>query len=131
MTKSPLETCLCYAFVGLAALLVASCAANGGPLGDQVPSQFGGLPADTPARPPAVAPFPAVHDLPPPRATQPLSESGQLQLEQDLAATRARQQKLQDPNARHRADTANAANKAAMERAAKAAAKVKPVAPQQ
>jgi hypothetical protein len=44
---------------------------------------------------------------------------------------RARQEKLQDPHARQRADTANAANKAAMDRAAKAAAKMKPVAPQQ
>jgi hypothetical protein len=130
MPRRSLQRWSCCAFAGLTALLVASCAANGGPLGEQVPPQFGGLPADTPARPPEVAPFPAVHDLPPPRSTQPLSEDGQLRLQRDLAATRARQEKLQDPNARGRADAANAANAAAMERA-KAAAKVKPIAPQQ
>jgi hypothetical protein len=131
MPKRSLQTGSCCALAALIAFLVGACAANGGPLADQVPLQFGGLPAGTPARPPTVAPFPAVHDLPPPRSTEPLSDSDQLRLEKDLAAVRSRQQKLQDPNARQRADTANAANKAAMDRAAKAAAKMKPVAPQQ
>jgi hypothetical protein len=54
---------------------------------------MGGLPEGTPAplaNPPA---FPAVHDMPPPRAAQMLDEDQQERLEQDLIATRDRQSK--------------------------------------
>lgn len=94
-------------------------------IGEQLPTSMGGLPAGTPARPQVVAPTPAVHDLPPTRAEKPLSDSQQLQLEKDLAAVRARQGKLQDPNAGKRAQDASAASNAALEKA-KAAAKRRP-----
>jgi hypothetical protein len=100
--------------------LVAGCA-GGTPLGEQVPTTMGGLPADVPPRPSAQAPTPAVHDLPPSRADAPLDAAGQKKLESDLAAERVRHQKLEEPGAAKRAEGASAANRAALERAKKAA----------
>ena len=57
---------------------------------------------DAPA-PSAVQPaYPAVHDIPPPRATQPLSSEQQLELERELSGIRARHEKLRDPEAKNR-----------------------------
>src|SRR5215475_9370161 len=57
----------------------------------EMPSQLGGLPAGTPERP-AVAPaYPAVHDMPPPRATAVLTEEEKKKVEAELAAMRAEQ----------------------------------------
>lgn len=50
-----------------------------------------GLPADTPARPATPYSYPAVHDMPPPRGTEPLSAEEQLQMEQELTKLRNRQ----------------------------------------
>ncbi len=50
------------------------------------------LPADTPARPATPYQYPAVHDMPPPRATEPMSAEDQLRLEQELIAVRNRQE---------------------------------------
>ena len=51
-----------------------------------------GMPAGAPARP-AVAPqFPAVHDMPPPRADSTLSEDEQEKLERELMAVRDSQE---------------------------------------
>jgi hypothetical protein len=94
-------------------------------MGDHLSTNFGGLPADTPQRQQVAAPTPAVHDVPAARPAPPLNDAEQFRLEKDLAAARARQGKLQDPNARRRAEDANAASTAAMERA-KAAAKPPP-----
>jgi hypothetical protein len=101
----------------LACTFAAGCAQ----VGERMPQVFGGLSADAPPAPAVAAPTPAVHDLPPPRADDPLNPAQQLKLEQDLAATRARQRKLEDPNAAERAQDAEAASKAAIERARKAA----------
>lgn len=50
------------------------------------------LPADAPARPATPYKYPAVHDMPPPRATKPMSAEDQLRLEQELTAVRNRQE---------------------------------------
>jgi hypothetical protein len=90
-------------------------------LGDQVPQSLGGLPPGVPARTAAPPPYPAVHDVPPPRATTPLNEDQQLKLERELEAVRTRHEKLQDPNAKARADNAEAASAAAAKKARAAA----------
>jgi hypothetical protein len=100
-------------------------------IGDQIPQSWGGLPPDAPARPKTVLPTPAVHDIPPPRATKPMSDAEQLRAERELSALRARQEELKDPNAAKKADAASAANAAAIEGARKKAGNPKPKAPKQ
>ena len=78
----------------LAALALAG-ALNGcsaGPL-EQLPPSMGGLPPDAPQPPKATYQYPAVHDMPPPRPTEPLSEDQQWKLEHDLKTLRDRQEK--------------------------------------
>jgi hypothetical protein len=70
---------------GVCGLLIALAACA------SLPANMGGLPEAAPAplaNPPA---FPAVHDMPPPRAAQMLDEDQQERLEKDLIATRERQ----------------------------------------
>ena len=57
---------------------------------DELPSGVG-LPAGSPSRPATSYNYPAVHDMPPPRADTPLSAEQQIKLEKDLQATRDRQ----------------------------------------
>jgi hypothetical protein len=59
---------------------------------DHLPESIGGLPADVPARPATPYQYPAVHDMPPPRSTTPMSEDEQLKLEKDLQAARDHQE---------------------------------------
>lgn len=69
------------------AALLAGCAA--GQIGDTLPNSLGGLPQGAPARPNALnRQYPAVHDMPPARATDPLSETDQVKLEKELQAAR-------------------------------------------
>jgi hypothetical protein len=59
-------------------------------LADRLPGGVG-LPANAPARPMAANyGYPAVHDMPPPRATEPLTDAEQLRLERDLENARDR-----------------------------------------
>ncbi len=80
-------------------ILAALCLAAGltgcsaGPLGESLPESIGGLPAGTPPPPKVPYQFPPVHERPPPRATQPLTDEQQWKLEQDLNALRQRQEK--------------------------------------
>ena len=54
----------------------------------EMPTQVGGLPGGTPQRP-AVAPeYPAVHEMPPSRATAVLTEEEKKKVEAELAAMR-------------------------------------------
>jgi hypothetical protein len=55
---------------------------------DHLPTAAGGLPDNAPARPTAELAYPAVHNMPPARATTPLSYDQQKRLEDDLVATR-------------------------------------------
>jgi len=57
---------------------------------EKVPTEMGGLPADAPAAPTTPYQYPAVHDMPPPRADTPLTEEQQYNLEKDLQAARER-----------------------------------------
>jgi hypothetical protein len=95
-------------------------------IGDQIPHGWGGLPDDAPARPQTVLPTPPVHDVPPPRATRLLDGSQQLKLEQELAAARARNQKLEDPNVEKKSEAAEAAAASAIKRARKKAGNPQP-----
>jgi hypothetical protein len=73
------------------AALLAGCAA--GQIGDTLPNSLGGLPQGAPARPNlGNRQYPAVHDMPPPRATDPLNETDQVKLEKELQAARDRQE---------------------------------------
>ncbi len=55
---------------------------------DHLPDAVGGEPAGTPARPTKSYQYPAVHDMPPPRVTSPLSDDEQLKVGQELEAAR-------------------------------------------
>jgi hypothetical protein len=77
------------AAVGLAGLAVlAGCSA--GPWIDKLPPELG-EPAGTPPRPTDSFQYPAVHDMPPARATEPMTEEDQVKLENDLKIVRDRQ----------------------------------------
>jgi hypothetical protein len=78
-----------FAAWGLAVLL-AGCSASS--LVDQLPPSVG-LPANVPAQPVVAYQYPAVHDMPPTRATKPMSAEQQLQMEQQLTNLRERQEK--------------------------------------
>jgi hypothetical protein len=92
-------------------------------VGDDIPHSWGGLPDNVPARPQVIQPTPLVHDIPPPRATKPMTSDQLLALQKELSAARARNQKLEDPNASRKASEASAANAAALEGARKKAGK--------
>jgi hypothetical protein len=114
-------------------ILAACCLAawltgcSAGPLGESLPQSMGGLPADTPPPPKVPYKFPAVHDMPPPRATQPLSDEQQWNLEQDLKALRNRQERAADEKA-GQAGATKAKAKSGKKTAAKRVKK-KPAAP--
>ena len=81
---------------------------SAGPLADkleQMPQSLGGLPPDTPKAPAMPYQYPAVHDMPPPRASEPLSEEQQDRLEKDLNAARDRQEAA-NPDAQKAAEAA-------------------------
>ena len=68
---------------------LAGCTA--GPMIDSLPANVG-LPAEAPERPVTPYQYPAVHDMPPPRATPAMSEEEQIRVEKELSATRDRQE---------------------------------------
>jgi hypothetical protein len=70
-----------------AAVALAGCGAT---IGDHLPTAVGGLPEGTPQRPTQSSAYPAVHDMPPPRATQVLTDAERNKLEGDLVAARER-----------------------------------------
>jgi hypothetical protein len=77
-----------WAALGLAAALTG-CAP--GPIIDRLPNDLG-LPAGTPARPETPYEYPAVHDMPPNRASSPMTEDEQVRLEKELIKVRDRQE---------------------------------------
>lgn len=58
---------------------------------DRLPPELG-LPAGAPARPVTPYEYPAVHDMPPDRATSPMNEEEQVRLEKELTNARDRQE---------------------------------------
>jgi hypothetical protein len=79
--------------LGIAGLaLVAGLAGcSAGSMVDKLPADMG-LPAGAPARPAVPYEYPAVHDMPPARATVPMTEEEQVKLEKELANVRDRQE---------------------------------------
>ena len=69
---------------------------SAGPMIDRLPGEMGGLPAGAPARPATPYQYPAVHDMPPPRSTTPMSEEEQFKLEKELRR-RPRPQQEESP----------------------------------
>ncbi|MCC6779217.1 MAG: hypothetical protein IT537_21745 [Hyphomicrobiales bacterium] len=69
-------------------MILAGCTSSS--IGDSLPAAVGGLPEAAPKRPATPAAYPAVHDMPPPRASAVLTEEEQQKLENDLAAARQR-----------------------------------------
>jgi hypothetical protein len=69
-------------------LALAGC--SGSMIADHMPTAVGGLPADAPERPAAEQPYPAVHNMPPARPTEALSNDQQKRLQDDLIAARNR-----------------------------------------
>jgi hypothetical protein len=76
------------AALGLA-IALAGCAS--GPMIEGMPAGLG-LPAEAPARPATAYEYPAVHDMPPPRAIPTMTEEQQLTLENELILVRDRQE---------------------------------------
>src|SRR5689334_21796776 len=66
------------------------CHPAGSVVADHLPNAVGGLPDGTPQRPASSMPYPAVNDLPPPRATTVLTDAETKKLESDLVAARNR-----------------------------------------
>ena len=79
----------------LAALTLATATAlagcSSGAVIDKLPGDMG-LPAGTPERPTTPYVYPAVHDMPPPRATPTMSEEQQVKEEEEMKAVRERQE---------------------------------------
>jgi hypothetical protein len=76
----------------LSLVVVAALAGcSSGQVIDDLPANMG-LPADAPERPATPYQYPAVHDMPPPRTTEPMSAEDQLRLEKELTAVRNRQE---------------------------------------
>ena len=59
-------------------------------MGEELPQSMGGLPADAPKAPKTPYKYPAVHDMPPPRATPTMSDADQVRLEKELQQARDR-----------------------------------------
>lgn len=78
-------------FLVALSLAAALTGCSPGPLIDKLPSEMG-LPAGAPARPPENNQYPAVHDMPLPRAAPTMNEEQQVKLEKDLAAARDQQE---------------------------------------
>jgi hypothetical protein len=101
--------------LGLAAALslavLAGC--SPGPMIDRMPADVGGLPSGVPARPAEPYQYPAVHDMPPDRATAPMSEDEQARVERELQAARDQQEgregaaKKTGPDTKKRPSAAN------------------------
>lgn len=87
---------LVAAFSLAAAVVLAVGGCSTGQMADKLPDGMG-LPADTPSRPAAPYRYPAVHDMPPARATAPMDEDQQMKLERELRAVRDRQEGREAP----------------------------------
>ena len=74
--------------LGAMAIATSLAGCSAGPAIDRVPTELGGLPAGAPKRPTVRGAFPAVHDMPPPRASEPMNTVDQLKLESELSQAR-------------------------------------------
>ncbi len=88
MRKASIRT----AGLAVAGVIALSGCTAAGPAMEQLPPQFGGLPPGAPPRPATAYQYPAVHDMPPPRETRPMTADEVRKAEKDLAAARDRQE---------------------------------------
>lgn len=87
LRRSTRARLIAAALVVCATVPLAGC---GSMIGDTLPAAVGGLPTDAPVRPATPTAYPAVHNMPPSRNSEPLSADQQKQLEDDLVAARNR-----------------------------------------
>jgi hypothetical protein len=80
-----------YGIVLAAAVALGGCSAT--QVFEKMPQSMGGMSADAPRAPETPYLYPAVHDMPAPRETRPLSDEEQLKLEKDLLSVRESQEK--------------------------------------
>jgi len=80
---------LALALIGAGAVALASCSS----VLSELPTAAGGLPAEAPERAATAPAYPAVHDMPPPRASAVLTEEEKKRVEAELAAMREEQAK--------------------------------------
>ncbi len=80
-----------FSWVASLGLVAGLAGCSPGPIIDRLPGDMG-LPAGAPARPTTPYEYPAVHDMPPARATVPMTEEEQVRLEKELANVRDRQE---------------------------------------
>ncbi len=73
-----------------AALVLGGCSAT--QVFENMPQSVGGLSPDAPKAPETPYQYPAVHDMPAPRDTKPLSDEEQAKLEKDLLSARENQE---------------------------------------
>jgi hypothetical protein len=92
---------------------------------ERLPESLGGLPANAPARPATPLGYPAVHDMPPPRADKPMTDQEQLQTEKALTSARDR---LEGTKEAGDDDDTSKADKPAKPKKGAPAAKKKPAA---
>jgi len=80
---------------GACCVVLASCSSvlSELPTLSDLPTQVGGLPEGTPQRAANAPAYPAVHDMPPPRANAVLTEDEKKKVEAELAAMREQQAK--------------------------------------
>jgi hypothetical protein len=79
-----------------AALVAALAGCSASTVIDRLPADVG-LPAGAPARPEKPYEYPAVHDMPPARASVPMTEEEQVRLEKELSNVRDRQEGRSPP----------------------------------
>jgi hypothetical protein len=72
----------------VSALVLTGCATQ--TIVDNLPASMGGLPDSVPKRAEDQGAYPAVHDIPPPRSTRPLTEEEKKRLREELAESRDR-----------------------------------------
>ena len=86
--RAAMRPALAAALLMAGSVILAGCTV--GSLGDHLPTAAGGLPESAPARPATPAAYPAVHDMPPPRSDNVLTDEERKKLEADLIAARNR-----------------------------------------
>jgi hypothetical protein len=91
----PLGRVVAAALLFAASLILAGCSV--GTIGDHIPAAVGGLPESLPPRPATPPPYPAVHDVPPPRDSAALTDAERKKLEDDLVAARKRTEGAANP----------------------------------
>lgn len=69
-------------------LTAALSGCSSGPVIDSIPTALGGLPEGIPQRPATPAAYPAVHDMPPPRADAVMSDLERKRLREELVINR-------------------------------------------